>query len=175
MNQNIIIFGSHGYNTLGTIHCMVEKGVNFQLLLVKGSRLCNVTLHSKYVKKIHVVNSEYEGVQWLITHKEELKDSVIYPTSDKAESVLDSCYDTLIPYFYFPNAGKQGAVNRLMNKEVQIKMAEETGLHILNMFKKVNGGGCPRTPLTLSFCHSERSEESEYIHFVLTDSSRCSE
>lgn len=139
--STIIIFGSHGYNTLGTIRCIAEKGMDFQLLLVRGSRLCNVTLRSRYVKDFHVVNSEDEGVQWLIIHKEKLKGSVIYPTSDKAESVLDSCYDTLIPYYYFPNAGKQGEVNRLMNKEVQIKMAEEAGLHILSMFKNINGNG----------------------------------
>lgn len=139
--KTIIIFGSHGYNTLGTIHCMAEKGIDLLLLLVKGSRLCNVTQHSRFVKEMQMVDSVSQGLQWLVEHREELKGSVIYPTSDGAESELDNHYDTLCPYFSFPNAGEQGGVNRLMDKELQIEMAEKAGLHTLEMFKKVNGEG----------------------------------
>lgn len=106
--KTFIIFGGHGYNTQGVIECMATNNMDFFLLLVKGSRVYSVTLKSKYVTRYKEVNSIEEGVRYLLDHKTEFDGSVIYPTSDAAESVLDLNYDQLRTYYFF-----QMQVNRV--------------------------------------------------------------
>ena len=133
--KTFIIFGGHGYNTQGVIECMATNNMDFFLLLVKGSRVYSVTLKSKYVTRYKEVNSIEEGVKYLLEHKTDFDGSVIYPTSDAAESVLDLNYDQLITNYCFPNAGKQGAVTSLMNKYIQYQYAKKAGLDVPDFMK----------------------------------------
>lgn len=141
--KTFIIFGGHGYNTQGVIECMATNNMDFFLLLVRGSRVYSVTLKSKYVTKYKEVNSVEEGVIFLLDYKTDLAGSVIYPTSDAAESVLDLNYDKLRAYYSFPNAGQQGKVTSLMDKYIQYCYAKEVGLDIPD-FMKVSLGNCSR-------------------------------
>lgn len=124
-----IIFGKYGYNTLGVIHCMAEKECPFLLLLISHSRF-NTMLLSRYVKDYKIVATEEEGIQYLMMHKEKWRDAVVIPTSDKVESLLDLNLDNLIDYYHFPHAVRPGAVNYLMNKDEQLRLAKAAGLHI---------------------------------------------
>lgn len=126
---DFILFGEGNYNTLGVLHCMAAKGIDVFLLLVgSGKRVLKgeVLGYSKYARYGHSVKDECEGVQWLLSHQQDFpQGTVIYPTSDTAESLLDCRYDALIPHFHFPNCGKQGEVTRLMEKDVQTSIAKE--------------------------------------------------
>lgn len=132
---DFILFGEGNYNTLGVLHCMAAKGVEVFLLLVgtgKHALRGEVLGYSKYARYGHSVKDEREGLQWLLTHKKEFPQrTVIYPTSDTAESLLDSCYDVLSTHYVFPNCGKQGEVTRLMEKSVQNAMAMQHGIRTI--------------------------------------------
>lgn len=132
---DFILFGEGNYNTLGVLHCMAAKGVDVFLLLVgSGKRVLKgeVLGYSKYAQYGHSVQDENEGLEWLLAHKKEFPQrTVIYPTSDTAESLLDSCYDVLSRYYVFPNCGKQGEVTRLMEKSVQNAMAMQHGIRTI--------------------------------------------
>ena len=127
--SRLIVFGNSNYNTLGVVRGMCGKEVEVFLLLVSASRFNAVTL-SKGVRKHKRVDDEEQGVAFLLGKKEEWREAVILPTSDKAESALDAHFDRLYPHYRFPHAGKQGAVGRLMDKRLQVEMAAEAGLHV---------------------------------------------
>lgn len=136
----IIVFGSHGYNTLGTIRGLATCGQEVFLLLVGGSRFYNVTQHSRYIDYMHCAANNEEALGWLKDNRNKLKGSVVYPTSDSAESLLDISYNELCDYYYFPHGNRQGEVTRLMDKNLQASMAIEAGLNVPECYELLAGG-----------------------------------
>lgn len=132
---DFILFGEGNYNTLGVLHCMAAKGVEVFLLLVgtgKHSLRGEVLGYSKYARYGHSVKDEREGLQWLLAHQQDFpQGTILYPTSDTAETLLDAHYDVLSTRFHFPNCGKQGEVTRLMEKDVQTAFAAQHGIRTL--------------------------------------------
>lgn len=127
---DFILFGEGNYNTLGVLHCMVAKGIDVFLLLVGTSR--RIIEYSKYARYGQSVQDEHEGLEWLLTHQQDFpQGTVIYPTSDTAETLLDTHYNILSSHFYFPNCGKLGEVTRLMEKDVQTALAMQHGIRTL--------------------------------------------
>ncbi len=58
---------------------------------------------------------------------------LLVPACDMAASAADEYYDQLLPHYLLPSAGgKAGGINRLMDKELQLKLAQEAGLQIPN-------------------------------------------
>lgn len=134
-NPDFILFGEGNYNTLGVLHELHEVGIIPLLLLVgkaKDRKRGNIIGYSKYAKRIVEVASQDEGLNWIITHQDSFSTgTVIYPTSDNGEMLLDSHFNSLHPKFRFPNAGKQGEVAKLMDKQFQTHLAKASGLRIL--------------------------------------------
>ena len=132
---DFILFGEGNYNTLGVLHCMAAKGIEVFLLLVgSGKRILHgeVIGYSRYARYGHNVQSEREGLEWLLTHQKDFpQGTVIYPTSDTTETLLDCHYYALTPHFAFPNCGRQGEVTRLMEKDVQTTIAMQHGIRTL--------------------------------------------
>ena len=129
---DFIIFGEGNYHTLGVLHCMATKKVDVYLLLVgSGKRILEgeVVRYSKYARYGHSVQTLNEGLEWILAHKSDFpKGTVIFPTSDWAENLLDCHYNDLITHFVFPNCGKQGEVTRLMEKGLQNTIAMKHGI-----------------------------------------------
>lgn len=132
---DFIIFGEGNYHTLGVLHCMASKGIDVYLLLVgSGKRLleADIVEFSKYARYGHCVHTNEEGLNWLLEHQTDFpKGSVLFPTSDWMENLLDCHYDALSTHFVFPNCGKQGEVTRLMDKNLQNIIAEQHGIRTL--------------------------------------------
>lgn len=132
---DFILFGEGNYNTLGVLHSMAAKGIEVFLLLVgSGKRILHgeVIGYSKYARYGQVVKTEQDGFEWLLAHKEEFpQGTLIYPTSDTAETLLDCHYEALISHFVFPHCGKQGEVTRLMEKDVQTAIAMQHSIRTL--------------------------------------------
>lgn len=132
---DFIIFGAGNYNSLGVLHAMAEAGVGVFILCVGKSRDWkngNIIGYSRFAGNIHVVDTADDGAEWLLKHMEEFpQDTVIYPTGDNEEKALDMRLDALMSRFRFPNAGRQGAVARLMDKHIQTQLAEKAGIRIL--------------------------------------------
>lgn len=79
-----------------------------------------------------VVNNEEEGIKWILKNKGRFTEgSIIYPTSDKVEKLLDINYKELKPKFLFPNANEPGRVSFFMTKSNQFELARRIGLNVL--------------------------------------------
>lgn len=132
---DFIIFGEGNYHTLGVLHCMAAKKVDVYLLLVgSGKRLldADVVEYSKFARYGHTVKTKQEGLEWLLNHQSDFpKGTIVFPTSDWMENLLDCHYDVLSSHFVFPNCGKQGEVTRLMDKILQNTIAEQHGIRTL--------------------------------------------
>lgn len=134
-NPDFILFGQGNYNTLGVLHQLAEIGVEPLILSVgnpKDRKHANIIGYSKYAKRIEVVNSEQDGLRWIIDHLDMFPlGTIIYPTSDNAELLLDEQYEILSHHFRFPNGGYNGSVASLMDKHTQTDLAKSAGLRIL--------------------------------------------
>ena len=130
-----IIFGPGNYNSLGVLRQTGRAKIDCLLLIVGSGRDIkngNILLYSRYAKQWESVGSEREGLDWLLVNIDKFADgTVIYTTSDGCERVIDEHFDELRPKFCFPNAGTQGRVAILMNKEHQIALAAKCGLNII--------------------------------------------
>lgn len=148
---DFILFGEGNYNTLGVLHCMAAKGIDVFLLLIgSGKRLLHgeVLGYSKYARYGYSVLDEREGLEWLLAHQSDFpQGTIIYPTSDTAETLLDAHYDELSAHFHFPHCGKQGEVTRLMEKNVQTALAAQHGIRTLQSLY-TNNAACDLNEVT---------------------------
>ena len=128
--KKIIIFGAHGYNTMGVIECCAINKIPFFLLLIKGARSAAVTHKSRFVTSYHIVDSIDKGIEFLENNRDDFHGSIIYPTGDGIESTLDKQLEKLSVDYIFPNARIQGKVSILMDKKNQYDYALEVGLDV---------------------------------------------
>ena len=137
--KDFIIFGSGNYHTLGIMHALHEVGKEFFVLVVgdyKNWKDGNIVGHSRFWKDFHQVGSEEEGAEWLEANKHMFPEgTVVFPTGDAYEKVLDMNMNTLYGHYLFPNAGVQGRICGLMDKHLQAELASEEGITTLRDFK----------------------------------------
>lgn len=156
--KGLIIIGCNDYNTLGCVRCFWQKGVDFTLLLVSCEKR-NVILKSKAVKDYVLVSSEEDAVQWLLEHINEANGTVLLPTSDKAESLIDLHSEELGKCYSFPHAKQQGDVTRMMDKNVQVEMAQQVGLNVPKTVYYKRGDPIPLDIVFPAIVKQERSTE----------------
>ena len=139
-----ILFGHDHYNPLGVVRSLGEDGISPVVILISRGKP-HLVNKSKYLGKLHWVRSIEEGYQVLLSNygNETLK-PFVYTCSDDSESFLDLHYDELIEHFYFFNAGEQGRITNIMEKEEMIKMAVESGIDIPKT-EVVRVGDLPKT------------------------------
>lgn len=136
MKPDFIIFGAGNYNSLGVLHAVTEVNKSAFILIVgkgKDWKNGNIIGYSKFAKNnIKEVDSPKDGVNWLIENKNDfIKGTIIYPTGDLEERELDLNYNSLAGSFIFPNCATQGMVSLLMDKKIQIELAEKSGIRVL--------------------------------------------
>lgn len=141
-HKHILLVGDH-YNPLGVARSLGQQGLYPEVIVVSKHPI--LLSHCKYVKTLHRVDTYEEGYDYLISHygNEPVK-PFVYTGMDKVVDILDSHYDYLKDRFYIFNAGKQGRMHDLMNKDVITTMAEEAGFRIPKK-EVVNHGELPRT------------------------------
>ena len=139
-----ILFGHDHYNPLGVVRSLGEDGISPVVILISRGKP-HLVNKSKYLGKLHWARSIEEGYQVLLSNygNETLK-PFVYTCSDDSESFLDLHYNELIDHFYFFNAGEQGRITKIMEKEEMIKMAVESGIDIPKT-EVVRVGDLPKT------------------------------
>ena len=128
-NHKFIILGSYTANVLGQVRSLGERGIHpYGVLIHKNTFRID---KSKYWAKIYTTNTIDEGLN-IVLHEfgNETFKPFLYTDRDDVMGLLDRKYDILKDRFYFWNAGKQGRLNKYLNKEEQLKLAEECGLKI---------------------------------------------
>lgn len=156
--KGLIIIGCSDYNTLGCIRGFWQKGVDFTLLLVSDEKR-KMILKSQAVKDYVVVATEEEAVKWLLGHADEANGTVLLPTSDKAESIIDLHSEELGQYYMFPHAKHQGEVTHMMDKDVQVEMAQKAGLSVPKTAYYHRGDAIPEGIAYPAIVKQERSTE----------------
>ena len=111
-----IVFCEDHYNPLNVIRSLGEKGLNAYVILRSEHPV--MINHSRYPQKLHIVRTLEEGYQILIKeYGHEEKKPFLYCSDDKTMSFLDNHYDELCGQFFLYNAGQQGRITWLQNKD----------------------------------------------------------
>ena len=99
--MRLIIFGNCLQNTVGLVRSLGEEGNKVTLLIEPCKKSDCFIRFSKYVEKIHYLNSMEEAIDVLLTnYSNKPQKSAIFCGSDPTISLLDANYDKLKKYFY---------------------------------------------------------------------------
>ena len=125
--HKFISFVTDHYNPVGVIRSLGEKDI-FPIVILIAKDPCMVN-HSKYISKIHRVDSVEEGYNILLdVYGNETYKPFVFCSDDKNEGFLDRHYDEIKDKFFFYNAGEQGRITWLQNKDNITNLGAEAGL-----------------------------------------------
>lgn len=128
-NHIFIIFGTYAANTLGQIRSLGEKGI-FPIAVLVNKNSFRID-KSKYLTKVYDVDNINDGLSLIINKfGNEVYKPFIYTDNDEIMGLLDRRYNELNNHFYFWNAGKEGQLNKYLNKKEQLHLAEKCGFNI---------------------------------------------
>lgn len=141
MEREFIVLCGEYYNPLGIIRSLGEAGIK-PITIVKKNEF-QLTSKSKYIKKLHFVNSIEEGFNLLLeTYANEKCPPYVYTADDKTMTHIDQHYDEIRGRAFCFNAGKPGRITFYMNKDNINRIAIKHGLNVLNA-TVVNKGEIP--------------------------------
>lgn len=131
----VIVFALEHYNPLGQIRSLGEMGINPIYISVK--RRYEVATKSKYISKLHRVDTVEEGYKLLMekygNNPDGQKPYVIF-SDDKSVGYFDLRYDEWKDRFIAFNAGAQGRINKYMDKYEIQQLAKKHGFNVLDSF-----------------------------------------
>lgn len=134
MKQKVIVIGRNYSSRLGMIRAVGMAG--YDVIVIKTNGLPDskdIDAYSKYVKEYHYAKepNRDELISVLLTLKSDKNKTIIIPVDDYAASTIDDNIDLLKDSFLFPNINmEQGAINRLMDKNLQKELARQAGLNV---------------------------------------------
>lgn len=143
IQHKFILFVSDHYNPLCVARSLGQEGIKpIAIVVSKKPKLLKSTI---YINTLHCVATYEEGYQLLIEkYSNESLKPFLYASNDRVIEELDSHYDELKEKFYFFNAGEQGRLHQLMNKDTIVSMAEEVGFRAPKS-EVVEHGQLPKT------------------------------
>lgn len=146
LDHKFILLVVDHYNPLGIVRSLGEEGIIPIVILVCEKNSNPLLLnHCRYVKTLHRVENYEEGYKLLMEkYGNENPKPFLITGDDHGIEELDSHYDDLKDRFYFFNAGEQGRLHQLMNKDTIVSMAKEVGFRIPKS-EVVNRGEIPTT------------------------------
>lgn len=135
-NEVVIIGGNH-HNMLGIIRMLGEKGIYSNAIIINSNRYAFVK-KSKYLKKFDIIEENEKIIIELLLKKyiNENYKTILIPSSDFAESLIDANYDELKNYFIIPNIdNKANKVNYYMNKYVQYELCKNNNIKMAQTWR----------------------------------------
>lgn len=127
MQNKILVFGANTYNMLGIVRSLGIAG--YKPICVILNSKSGLVYDSKYPQKKVFVENKEKGLEYIIEKfSTENHKPFILTNDDQISSLLDENYDNIKDNFYIFNAGKQGKINQLMDKDVLRILAESHGL-----------------------------------------------
>jgi hypothetical protein len=131
--HKFIVFALEHYNPLGMIRSFGCMGINPIYISVK--RRYEVATKSKYISKLHKVDSIQEGYELLMREygHEKVKPFLVF-SDDRTVGFFDERYNEWKDKFISYNAGEQGRINKFIDKfEIQ-QCAKRHGFNVLEFF-----------------------------------------
>lgn len=144
-NHLVIVFAIDHYNPLGVIRSLGENGIRPIYIAIRHR--VELGVKSKYVSKVHQVDSVEEGYRVLMENYGEVyktgeKPFVLF-SDDKSVGYFDLRYDEVKDRFITYNAnGVQGRIMEFMDKKNILDLAKKHGLNVLEPVV-VNKGEIP--------------------------------
>lgn len=126
-----IVMAIDHYNPLGLIRSLGEKGINPIYIAIKGK--APIASSSKYISECHYVDTVEEGFNLLLSkygNYDAGNFPFLYCCDDKSLGYIDDRYDDLDGKFIFFNAGKNGQINKYIDKGEILNLAEKCGLRL---------------------------------------------
>lgn len=157
---DLIIIGGDNYNTLGCVRCFGYKKVPFRLILISKKKR-SVVGASKFVNEYYNLKTETEAIELLNSMKEQWRGSVVIPTSDSIVTLLDVHTRELYPHYRYPHCGKPGQIEYLMDKAVQMELANKAGLRVPATVKYRRGAEMPKNLPYPCIIKQENSTEGQ--------------
>lgn len=183
MNR-VVLFGEDHHNILGLVRDFGVNGVKPLGIIVSTKSDKLFSSLSKYWEEVYCVDSEEDGIELLKNNFiNKIKPTVVIASSDTAAAALDIHYDELNKNFILPGFDVGGKVFELMNKERQVKYANEIGIETIAskiMILNNDYEFSERYPVILKpvvsvegekadikICYTREEEESS-VHFLVS-------
>ncbi len=131
-NNKVIILGDNHHNALNLVRSFGVNNIKPIGIIVCDKKKDLFVTKSKYWESTIIIPSYKELIPILLStfNNEKLK-PVLFPCSDTAEMLIDTNLEVLAQYFIVPSLNHiQGSIENLMNKENQVKFAEENNIPI---------------------------------------------
>lgn len=138
--HKFIVLGAEHYNSLGIVRSLGEESIK-PIVVMLNSKL-KVTSSSRYCDEIYYVNSMEEGYDLIIkkfTGGDIKEKPFVLASDDTTTSFFDQRYEDAKDKFIFYNAGEQGRITEIMEKQRLCKLAKKHGLSIPQTFKVKTG------------------------------------
>lgn len=137
--MKILVAGRNYTSRLGMIRAVGQLG--FDVIVIKTVRKLpqnekkarDIDYYSKYVKGYYfALEPDRENLISVIKNvRSSDSKNIIIPVDDYVASTIDGCSDDLKDDFLFPSIDmRQGAINHLMDKDTQKRLAKESGLSV---------------------------------------------
>ncbi len=129
----VIVMAIEHYNPLSVIRSLGRNGIEPIYIAIRGKG--KIASSSRYVSLCHYADSVEEAYHLLLEKygNEELPPFILC-TDDKTISYLDQHYSEIKDRFIFFNAGADGKINKYMNKDEILRIAQRHGLNVLRTF-----------------------------------------
>ena len=142
----VIVFALEHYNPLNMIRAFGEQGINPVYISVK--RRYEVATKSKYISKLHCVDSVEDGFLLLINQygglsEETGKKPYILFSDDKSVGYFDLHFEEWKDKFITYNAGCNGRINEFMDKYEIQQCAKRHGFNVLDSYVIKKGDPVP--------------------------------
>ena len=142
----VIVFALEHYNPLNMIRAFGEQGINPVYISVK--RRYEVATKSKYISKLHCVDSVEDGFLLLINQygrlsEETGKKPYILFSDDKSVGYFDLHFEEWKDKFITYNAGRNGRINEFMDKHEIQQCAKRHGFNVLDSYVIKKGDPVP--------------------------------
>lgn len=131
--HRVIVFALEHYNPLNMIRALGEQGIYPVYISVK--RRYEVAVKSKYISRLHQVNSVEDGYNLVISeYGDESEKPYILLSDDKSVGYFDERYDEWKNKFISYNAGRTGRINEFMDKYNIQMLAKKHGFNVLDSY-----------------------------------------
>lgn len=148
MNNSIgghicIVFAQEHYNPLGMLRGLGQNGIYPIYISVK--RRGEVATKSKFISKLHRVNSVEEGYDLVVreygNYDFESRPFILF-SDDKSIGYFDLKYEEIKNKFIIYNVGAAGGINEFMDKYRVQELAKKHGFNVLDSYL-ANKGDIP--------------------------------
>lgn len=127
--HKIIIIGTNHHNTLSMVRCFGEEGRKVTLYIYGNDN--SFIANSIYVETVYYFYTAIDAVNYIeFSSNNEAIKPIVIACSDEVSHLMDIHYDKFIHKCIFFNAGKAERITYYMDKQKQLKLAQECGFSV---------------------------------------------